>query len=61
MYAVGDSHSHMFPVGDDGGEEDHCHVLSGGRSVSQVPSGGWGRRGGSLPCTQWGTLSVTCP
>ena len=21
MYAVGDTHSHMFPVGDDGGEE----------------------------------------
>ena len=61
MYVVGDTHSHMFPVGDDGGEEDHCHVRSGGRSVSHVPSGGWGRRGGSLPCTQCGTLSVTCP
>ena len=61
MYAVGDTHSHMFPVGDDGGEEDYCHVRSGGRSVSQVPSGGWGRRGGSLPCTQLGMLSVTCP
>ena len=34
MYTVGDTHSHMFPVGV-----------------------GDGRRGGSLPCTQWGTLT----
>ena len=40
MYAVGDSHSHMFPVGDDGGEEDLCHVRSGGLSLTYVPSGG---------------------
>ena len=49
------------PVGDGRGEEDLCHVRSGGRSVTHVPSGGWGRRGGALPCTQWGTLSDTCP
>ena len=61
MYAVGDTHSHMSPVGDGGGEEDLCHVRSGGRSVTHVPSGGWWRRGGSLSCTQWGTLSDTCP
>ena len=40
MYAVGDAHSHMFPVGDDGGEEQLWHVRSGGRSVTHVPSGG---------------------
>ena len=48
-------------VGDGGGEEDLCHVRSGGRSGTHVPSGGWERRGGALPCTQWGTLSDTCP
>ena len=42
MYA----HSHMFPVGDDGGEEELWHVRSGGCSVTHVPGGGWGRRGG---------------
>ena len=41
MYVVGDTHSHMSPVGDDGGEEDLWHVRSGG-SVTHVPSGGWG-------------------
>ena len=51
----------MSPVGDGGGEQDHCHICSGGRSVTHVPSLGWGRRGGSLPCTQWGMLSDTCP
>ena len=75
----------MFPVGDDGGEEELWHVRSGGCSVTHVPSGGWWRRGGSvsctqcgghsltyvpsggwrrggaLACTQWGTLSDTCP
>ena len=61
MYAVGDTHSHMSPVGDGGGEEELCHVRSGGRSVTHVPSGGWERRGGSVSCTQWGTLSDTCP
>ena len=60
MYAVGDTHSHMFPVGDDGGEEDLCHVRSGGRSVTHVPSWGWWRRGGSLLCMQWGTLTHIC-
>ena len=29
--------------------------------MTHVPSGGWGRKGGSLPCTQWGTLRDTCP
>ena len=48
MYAVGDTRSRMFPVGDDGGEEDLCNVRSGGRSVTHVPSGGWWRRGGSV-------------
>ena len=40
MYAVGDTHSHMSPVGDGGGEEQLCHVRSGGCSVTHVPSGG---------------------
>ena len=57
IYAVGDAQWLMYPVGDGGGEEDLCHVRSGGRSVADVPSGGWGRRGGSVSCTQWGTLS----
>ena len=51
----------MSPVGDGGGEEELWHVRSGGRSVTHVPSGGWWRRGGALVCTQWGTLSDTCP
>ena len=42
MYAVGDTHSHMSPVGDGGGEEELWHVRSGGHSVTHVPSGGWG-------------------
>ena len=61
MYPVGDAQWLMYPVGDGGGEKDLCHVRSGGHSVTHVPSGGWGRRGESLPCTQWGTLSDTCP
>ena len=60
MYAVGDTHSHMFPVGNDGGEEELWHVRSGGRSVTHVPSGGWWRKGGSVSCTQWGTLTQIC-
>ena len=40
MYAVGDAQWLMYPVGDGGGEEDLCHVRSGGRSVTHVPSGG---------------------
>ena len=60
MYAVGDAQWLMYPVGDGGGEEDLCHVRSGGHSVTHVPSGGWERKGGSLPCTQWGMLSDTC-
>ena len=51
----------MSLVGDGGGEEDLCHVRSGGRSVTHVPSGGWWRRGGSVSCTQWGTLTHICP
>ena len=39
MYAVGDTHSHMSPVGDWGGEEELCHVRSGGFSDT---------------CPQWG-------
>ena len=39
MYAVGDTHSHMSPVGDGRGKEDLCHVRSGGLSDT---------------CTQWG-------
>ena len=52
MYAVGDTQWLMYPVGDGGGEEDLCHVHSGGHLVADVPSGGWERIGGSLPCTQ---------
>ena len=52
MYAVGDAQWLMYPVGDGGGEEDLCHVPSGGCSVTHVPSGEWERTGGSLPCTQ---------
>ena len=51
----------MSLVGDGGGEEDPWHVHSGRRSVIHVPSGGWERRRGSLPCMQWGTLRDTCP
>ena len=41
MYAVGDTQWLMYPVGDGRGEEDLCHVPSGGPSVADVPSGGW--------------------
>ena len=61
MYAVGDTLSHMSPVGDGGGEEELWHVRSGGFSVTHVFSGGWERRGGSVSCTQWGTLTHICP
>ena len=40
IYTVGDTHSHMFPVEDGGGEEELWHVRSGGCSVTHVPSGG---------------------
>ena len=43
MYAVGDTQWLMYPVGDGGGEENHCHVPSWGHSVTHVPSG---RQGG---------------
>ena len=49
----------MSLVGDGGGGENLSYVRSGGRSVRYVPSGAWGRRGGSLPCTQWDMLSHT--
>ena len=61
MNTVGDAHWHMPPVRDGGGEEDLWHVHSGGRSVTHVPSGGWGRRGGSLPCMQCKTPNDICP
>ena len=60
MYAVRDAHSHMFPVGDGAGQEELWHVHSGGCSVTHVASGGWERRRGSLPYTQWGTLTHIC-
>ena len=44
MYTVGDTHPHMFPVGDGGGEEELWHVCRWGRSVTHVSSGGWERR-----------------
>ena len=40
MYPVKDAQWLMYPVGDGGGEEDLCHVPSGRRSVTHVPSGG---------------------
>ena len=40
MYPVGDAQWLMYPVWDGGGEEDLCHVPSGGRSVAYVPNGG---------------------
>ena len=49
------------PSGGWGGEEELCHVRSGGCSVTHVLSGGWERRGGSVSCTQWGTLTHICP
>ena len=61
MYAVGDTQWLMYPVRNGGGEEDLCHLPSGGCSVTHVPSGGWERKGGSLPCTQWGTLRTHVP
>ena len=54
-------HSGECSVGDEGGKEDLCHVHSGGRSVTHVPSGRWGRREASVPCTQRGRLSGICP
>ena len=29
--------------------------------MRHIPSGGWGRRGESQLCLQWGMLSDTCP
>ena len=39
MYAVGDAQCDMSLVGDGRGEEDLCHVRSGGCSVTHVLSG----------------------
>ena len=50
----------MSPVGMVEEEDPSC-VCSEGHSVTHVPSGRLGRREGSVPCTQWGTLSQTCP
>ena len=47
-------------MGDGGGVEDLWRVCNGGHSVTHLPSGGWERRGGSVPCTQWGTLTDIC-
>ena len=43
MYAVGDTHSHMFPVGNDGGEYELWYVCSGG-PLSDI-------------CPQWGMVN----
>ena len=40
MYPVGDAQWLMYPVGDGGGEEDLCHVPTGGRSMAYVHNGG---------------------
>ena len=48
-------------MGDEGEEEDLCHVRSGGHSVIYGHSGGWWRRDGSLAYMQWGMLNYTCP
>ena len=45
----------------DGRGEELWHVRSGGCSVTHVPSGGWVKRGGSVSCMQWGTLTHICP
>ena len=41
------------------GEEDLCHVSSGGCSLTNVPSVGIGEKRGI--CAMWGMLSDTCP
>ena len=51
----------MSPVGDLRGEEYLCHVYSGGCSVINVRSWGWGRRGGSQPYMQWGCSVTNVP
>ena len=73
MYAVGDTQWLMYPVGDGGGEEDLCHVPSGGHSLTHVPSGGWGgeedlchvRSGGhsvaDVPSGGWGRRGGSLP
>ena len=37
QWGMGDTQWLMYPVGDGGGEEDLCHVRSGGHSVADVP------------------------
>ena len=73
MYAVGDTQWLMYPVGDGGGEEDLCHVPSGGHSLTHVPSGRWGgeedlchvRSGGhsvaDVPSGGWGRRGGSLP
>ena len=60
MYTVGDTHSHMFPVGNGRRTGGSLACRQWGRSVTHVPSRGWWRRGGSVSCTQWGTLTHIC-
>ena len=40
----GDTQSDMSLVGNGEGEEDLCHIYSGGHSVRHVPSGAWRKR-----------------
>ena len=54
MNSVSAAHSYMSPGGDRG---EH----SGGHSVTQVPSGGWGGEENLCQCTQWGTLTDAYP
>ena len=58
MYAVGDTQWLMYPVGDGGGEEDLCHVRSGGHSLTYVPMGD-GRGKEDLCHVRSGGCSVT--
>ena len=58
MYAVGDTHSQMSPVGDGVGEEELCHVRSRGCSVTHVLSGD-GRGEEDLCHVRSGRCSVT--
>ena len=44
MYPVGDAQWLMYPVGDKRGEENHCHVPSGGHSVTHALVGDRGER-----------------
>ena len=61
MYAVGNAQCHLSLVGDEGEEEDLCQVHSAECSLTHIPIWGWGCRGASLSCTQWGLLNYTWP